>query len=145
MAKRKNARKGTYRRRRIGAPRGNMIMDAVTVIGGAVLGGVVKRFIPGSETVKSAVITAAGVFTPQLIKGPLGAKLGAGMAAYGGVSLVKELVDKDGKFIAGVADTLSIPMRVGEIQDNLSVIAGENSVMAGDPLSVLAGYEEEGM
>lgn len=144
MAKRKKARKGT-RRRRIGAPRGNMIMDAVTVIGGAVLGGVVKRFIPGSETVKSAVITAAGVFTPQLIKGPLGAKLGAGMAAYGGVSLVKELVDKEGKFIAGVADTLSIPMRVGEIQDNLSVIAGENSVMAGDPLSVLAGYEEEGM
>jgi hypothetical protein len=141
MAKRKKARKST-RRRRIGAPRGNMIMDAVTVIGGAALGGVVKRFIPGNETVKSAVITVAGIFTPQLVKGPLGAKLGAGMTAYGGVSLVRELVDKEGKFIAGVADTLSIPMKVGEIDDNLSVIAGDNSVMAGDPLSVIAGYEE---
>ena len=141
MAKRKKGRKAS-RRRRIGAARGNMLGDALAVIGGAVLGGVVKRFIPGSETVKSAVITAAGVFTPTLIKGPLGMKLGAGMTAYGGVSLVRELVDKEGKFIAGVADTLSIPMKVGEIDDNLSVIAGDNSVMAGDPLSVIAGYEE---
>ena len=142
MAKRKKGRKAS-RRRRIGAAGGNMFADALTVIGGAVLGGVVKRFVPGSETVKSAVITAAGVFTPSLIKGPLGMKLGAGMTAYGGISLVKELVDKDGKFIAGVADTLSIPMKVGEISDNLSVIAGDKSVMAGDPLSVLAGLELE--
>ena len=145
MARRKKARKSYRRGRRVGAVRGNMIMDAVTVVGGAVLGGVVKRFIPGSETVKSAVITAVGVFTPNLVKGPLGAKLGAGMVAYGGVSLVKELADPSGKFIAGVADTLSIPMKVGEINDNLSVIAGANSVMAGDPLSVLAGYEEDGL
>lgn len=145
MARRKKHARKSHRRGRMGAVRGNILMDAVTVVGGAVLGGVVKRFIPGTETVKSAVITAAGIFTPQLIKGPAGAKLGAGMVAYGGVSLVKELADKEGRFIAGVADTLSIPMKVGEIQDNLSVIAGGDSVLAGDPLSVLAGYEESGL
>jgi hypothetical protein len=36
-------------------------------------------------------------------------------------------------------------MKVGQIEDNLSVIAGNNSVMAGngDGLSVMAGYDEE--
>lgn len=144
MAKRKKSRKVSRRRSRMGAVRGGIFGDALPVIGGAVLGGVVKKFIPGTnETIKNAVLVAAGLFTPQLVKGNMGAKLGAGMLAYGGVGLVKALVDPAGKFIGAMDDTLSIPMRVGEIEDNLSVIAGSPNVMAGDPLSVLAGYDED--
>jgi hypothetical protein len=146
MAKRRKKARRVYRRRRIGAIRGGGIGDALTIIAGAALGGVAKRFIPGNETIKNGAVTALGVFFPQLVKGNMGAKLGAGMVAYGGVSLVKQFVDPSGNFIAGMQDSLSIPMRVGEIQDNLSVIAGNNSVMAGngsDSLSVLAGYDEE--
>ena len=146
MARRKKhaARKHSRRRKYgMGAVRGAGIGDALTVIGGAVLGGVVKKFVPGNDTVKNAVVTAAGLFTPALVKGPMGAKLGAGMVAYGGVGLVSALVDPAGKFIGAISDTLSIPMKVGEVTDNLSVIAGSPSVMAGDPLSVIAGYDEE--
>jgi hypothetical protein len=40
-------------------------------------------------------------------------------------------------------DTMTFPVTVGEIPDNISVIAGDDSVMAGDDLSVLAGMEED--
>lgn len=137
MAKRKRSRK-TSRRRRIGAVRGGMLGEALGVVGGAVLGGVAKKFIPGSELVKSAAVTAVGLFAGKFI----GKGLATGMVAYGGVSLVKELVDKDGKFIAGIEDSISVPMPVAGIEDNLSVISG--GVMAGDPLSVISGsYDEE--
>jgi len=145
MAKRRKASRKAPRRRRIGAVKGGMIGDALTVIAGAAIGGVAKKFIPGNETVKNGAVTALGLFFPGIVKGAIGQKLGAGMVAYGGVSLVKQFVDPSGAFIAGMADTLSIPMKVGQIQDNLSVISGSNSVMAGtsDPLSVMAGYDEE--
>ena len=145
MAKRRKAARRSPRRRRIGAVKGGMLGDALTVIAGAALGGVAKKFIPGNELVKNGAVTAIGLFFPSIVKGGMGQKLGAGMVAYGGVSLVKQFVDPSGAFIAGMADTLSIPMKVGQIDDNLSVIAGSNSVMAGtgDSLSVLAGYDDE--
>ena len=147
MARRRKKARRVYRRRRsIGAIKGGGLGDALTIIAGAALGGVAKRFIPGNETIKNGAVTALGIFFPNIVKGNMGAKLGAGMVAYGGVSLVKQFVDPSGNFIAGMQDSLSIPMRVGEIEDNLSVIAGNNSVMAGtgDSLSVLAGYDDEG-
>ena len=143
MARRKKSRKMPKRRGRVGAARGGMFNDALGIIAGAALAGVVKKFVPGTEIVKNGVVVAAGLFTPKFLKGRMGANLGAGMIAYGGVSLVKGLVDPSGKFIAGMDDTLSIPVKVGQMDDTLSVIAGSNSVMAGDPLSVLAGYDEE--
>lgn len=147
MARRRKKARRVYRRRRsMGAIKGGGLGDALTIIAGAALGGVAKRFIPGNETIKNGAVTALGIFFPNIVKGNMGAKLGAGMVAYGGVSLVKQFVDPSGNFIAGMQDSLSIPMRVGEIDDNLSVIAGNNSVMAGtgDSLSVLAGYDDEG-
>jgi hypothetical protein len=103
----------------------------------------VKKFVPGTDAIKNGAVIAAGLFTPRLLKGKMGANLGAGMIAYGGVSLVKGLIDPTGKFIAGMDDTLSIPVTVGQTDDNLSVIAGSPAVMAGDALSVLAGYDEQ--
>lgn len=146
MARRKKSRKMPRRRSRVGAVKGGAINDALGLIAGAALAGVVKKLIPGektSETIKNAVVIGAGLFTPRLLKGRMGANLGAGMIAYGGVGLVKGLVDPSGKFIAGMEDTLSIPVKVGQSDDNLSVIAGAPAVMAGDALSVLAGYDEE--
>jgi hypothetical protein len=40
-------------------------------------------------------------------------------------------------------DTMTFPVTVGEVPDNISVIAGDDTVLAGDDLSVLAGYGEE--
>ena len=143
MARRKKSRKMPRRRSRVGAVKGGAINDALGLIAGAALAGVVKKFVPGTDLVKNGAVLAAGLFTPRLLKGKMGANLGAGMIAYGGVSLVKGLVDPSGKFIAGTDDTLSIPVQVGQSDDNLSVIAGAPAVMAGDALSVLAGYDEE--
>jgi hypothetical protein len=120
-----------------------MIQDALGIVAGAALAGVVKKFVPGTDAIKNGAVIAAGLFTPRLLKGKMGANLGAGMIAYGGVSLVKGLIDPTGKFIAGMDDTLSIPVTVGQTDDNLSVIAGAPAVMAGDALSVLAGYDEQ--
>jgi len=143
MARRKKARKAPRRRSRMGAVKGGMIQDALGIVAGAALAGVVKKFVPGTDAIKNGAVIAAGLFTPRLLKGKMGANLGAGMIAYGGVSLVKGLIDPTGKFIAGMDDTLSIPVTVGQTDDNLSVIAGSPAVMAGDALSVLAGYDEQ--
>lgn len=143
MAKKKRSRK-VSRRRSVGAiAKRGALMDALTIIAGATLGGVVKKFVPGTDTVKNGAVVAAGFFLPKLMKGSTGANLGAGMVAYGGVSLVKGLVDPSGKFIGAMDDQLSIPVTVGQSDDNLSVIAGDNSVIAGDSLSVMAGYGED--
>jgi hypothetical protein len=63
------------------------------------------------------------------------------MIAAGGAGLVGNIVPALGQ----ADDVMEFPVTVGEIPDNLSVIAGEDSVMAGDNLSVLAGYDEDDM
>jgi hypothetical protein len=120
-----------------------MLGDAVTLIAGAALGGVAKNYLPGNETIKNAAVTGIGLFLPSFVKAGWAKGVAAGMVAYGGVSLVKQFADPSGKFIAGIdGDQMTVPMRVGEIEDNLSVISG--GVMAGDQLSVLSGvYDEE--
>jgi hypothetical protein len=47
--------------------------------------------------------------------------------------------------LGAMDDTMTFPVTVGEIPDNISVIAGDDTVMAGDDLSVLAGMEEDEM
>lgn len=140
MARRK--RKSTRRRsgRRMGSPAG-MLQSAIGIIAGAVVGKLVaKRLLPAvDERIKNAgvVVLGAAVF-PRLIKGDLGKSIGAGMIAAGGSGLV-------GSFIPGIGamdDTMEFPMTVGEVPDNISVIAGDE-VLAGDDLSVLAGIEDD--
>ena len=142
MAKRK--RKSTRRRRsgrRMGEP-GSMIQSAIGIIAGAVVGKLVaKRLLPAvDERIKNAgvVVLGAAVF-PRLIKGDLGKSIGAGMIAAGGSGLVGSFIPA----IGAMDDTMEFPMTVGEVPDNLSVIAGNDTVLAGDDLSVLAGIDED--
>lgn len=142
MAKRK--RKTTRRRRsgrRMGSPAG-MIQSALGIVAGAVVGKLVAtKLLPAvDQRIKNAgvLVLGAAVF-PRLIKGDLGKAIGAGMIAVGGQGLVGSFIPA----IGAMDDTMEFPVTVGEIPDNLSVIAGDNTVLAGDDLSVLAGFDEE--
>ena len=143
MAKRRKKSTGRRRRsgRRMGAP-GGMIQSALGVIAGAVVGKlVVSKFLPNmDDKIKNAgvLVLGAAVF-PRLIKGDLGKAIGAGMVAVGGQGLVASFIPA----IGAMNDVMEFPVTVGEVPDNLSVIAGDD-VMAGDDLSVLAGIEEDG-
>jgi hypothetical protein len=74
------------------------------------------------------------------VKGPIGASVGAGMVAMGGLALVQST-----GAIAGIDDMIPATFMAG---DDLSVIAGDLSVISGDysqdNLSVIAGdYSDE--
>jgi len=139
-------RKKTSRRRRggrrMGAPAG-MLQSALGIVAGAVVGRfVAKKLLPNiDERIKNAgVLVLGSMVFPRLIKGDLGKAVGAGMIGAGGIGLV-------GSFIPGIGqmdDTMTFPMTVGEIADNMSVIAGDDqAVLAGDDLTVLAGIDED--
>lgn len=143
MARRK-AKKKSYRRRSrsMGAMGGGKLMDAVAVIGGAAAGSLLaqKLFPTMDEKLKNVAIAGLGIYlVPKLIKGSTGAALGYGMVAAGGVGLLKNF-----GVISGVEDTLEIPVSVTGIDDNISVISGDDNVMTGDDLAVMSGDEEEG-
>lgn len=143
MAKRRkktSRRKGS--RRRMGAMGGANIQAALGIIAGAVAGRLVaKKLLPNvDERIKNAgvVVLGAAVF-PRLIKGELGKAIGNGMIAAGGAGLVGSFVPA----LGAMDDMIEFPVTVGEVPDNLSVIAGGDQVMAGDDLSVLAGMDTE--
>jgi hypothetical protein len=143
MARRK-AKKKSYRRRsrRMGAMGGGKLMDAVAVIGGAAAASLLaqKLFPTMDEKLKNVAIAGLGIYlVPKLIKGSTGAALGYGMVAAGGVGLLKNF-----GVINGVEDTLEIPVSVSGMDDNISVISGDDNVMTGDDLAVMSGDEEEG-
>jgi hypothetical protein len=146
MAKRKKSRKTSRRRRRIGAiGGGGMITQALGIIGGAIAGNLVQNKLLANvtavpEAAKSAGVVALGVFFPKIVKGELGKALGNGMIAAGGVQLAKSVLPAG---MIGATDSIEFPVMVGEVPDNLSVIAGSDDVMAGDDLSVLAGMEDD--
>lgn len=142
MAKRK--RKTSRRRssrRRMGAVGKANIQATLGIIAGAVAGRLVaKKLLPNvDERIKNAgvVVLGAAVF-PRLIKGELGKAIGNGMVAAGGAGLVGSFVPALGQ----ADDMIEFPVTVGEVPDNLSVIAGDE-VMAGDDLSVMAGMDED--
>ena len=142
MARRKKrVTKRKTSRRRIGAVGKGNIMDLVAVVGGAVIGRyVAKKVLPNlDEKIKNAAVIGVGLFLPKFIKSSTGKALGTGMVAAGGLGLV-------GGFLPAIAgsdeDTIDFPMEIGEVEDGISVIAGDD-VMAGDDLQVLAGMEDE--
>jgi len=143
MAKRRkktSRRKGS--RRRMGAIGGANIQAALGIIAGAVAGRLVaKKLLPNvDERIKNAgvVVLGAAVF-PRLIKGELGKAIGNGMIAAGGAGLVGSFIPA----LGAMDDTMMFPVTVGEVPDNLSVIAGDDQVLAGDDLSVMAGMDTE--
>ena len=138
--RRKSTRKRTTRRRRMGAVGKANITAALGIVAGAVIGKKVAGFIPvGDERIKNAAVLAIGVAFPMILKGDMGKAIGNGMIAAGGAGLVGQLVPA----LGAMDDTMTFPVTVGEVPDNISVIAGDDDVMAGDDLSVLAGYSED--
>jgi len=137
-------RKSTRRRRssrRMGAVGKAAIGSTLGIVAGAVIGKKVAQLIPiQDDRIKNAVVLAAGLFFPRLLKGDMGKAIGNGMIAAGGSGLIGQLVPA-----LGNVDTMEFPMSVGEIPDNISVIAGSDDVMAGDEISVIAGdmYDDE--
>lgn len=140
MARRKkHSRKRKHSRRRMGAVGKANIGTALGIIAGAVIGKKVAGMIPvADDRIKHAAVTAVGIFLPTLWKGDMGKALGNGMIAVGGASLIADFVPA-----LGAVDTMEFPVAVGAADHNISVIAGDDSVMAGDNLSVIAGYEED--
>jgi hypothetical protein len=81
---------------------GGSLMGTAYVIGGALIAQVVTKAVSSamasssmSATTKGlingAVPIVAGIYTPKFIKGDVGAKLGAGMIAVGGLKLVQSV------------------------------------------------------
>jgi len=103
MARRKHHAKKRHhtKRRRHSALHGigGSVASAAYIAGGAVLAQVlVQKFVAPMTTgqtsttqglINGAVPVALGILTPKFIKGDIGAKLGAGMIAVGGLNLVK--------------------------------------------------------
>jgi len=143
MARKRSKKKSTTRRkRRVGAVGGLNLGSALGIIGGAVMGRyVAKKLLPNvDEKIKNAGVVALGLFLPKFLKSDMGKALGNGMIAAGGVGLVGGFLPA----IAGDEDMIEFPMTVGEVEDGISVIAGDDSVMAGDDdLSVLAGLDDD--
>ena len=142
MARRRKSTKRRTSRRRMGAVGKANFQAALGIIAGAVIGKKVAGFIPvGDERIKNAAVLGSGLAFPMILKGELGKAIGNGMIAAGGAGLVGGLIPALGQ----MDDTMTFPVTVGEIPDNISVIAGSDDVMAGDDLSVLAGMEEDEM
>jgi hypothetical protein len=140
MARRRKSTRRRSSRRRMGAVGKANITAALGIIAGAVIGKKVAGFIPvGDERIKNAAVLGIGLAFPMILKGDLGKSIGNGMIAAGGAGLVGNLVPALGQ----MDDTMTFPVTVGEVPDNISVIAGDDSVMAGDDVSVLAGFDEE--
>jgi hypothetical protein len=140
MARRKKSSRRRSSRRRMGAVGKANITAALSIVAGAVIGKKVAQMIPfGNDTVKNAAVAAIGVVFPNIVKGDIGKGLGNGMIAAGGAGLIGNLVPA----LGAMDDTMTFPVTVGEVPDNISVISGADDVMAGDNLSVLAGMSEE--
>ena len=140
MARRRKSTKRRSRRRMGAIGKKANIAAALGIIAGAVIGKKVAGFIPvGDERIKNAAVVGIGLAFPMILKGDMGKAIGNGMIAAGGAGLVGQLVQGLGQ----MDDTMTFPVTVGEVPDNISVIAGDDTVLAGDDLSVLAGYDED--
>jgi hypothetical protein len=126
----------------MGAVPKNAIMTILGITAGAVVGRMVaKKALPNvDEKIKNAgVIVLGAMVMPKVMKSDLGRAIGNGMIAAGGVGLAGSFLPA----IAGTDDMIEFPVSVGEVEDNLSVIAGDYGVMAGDSLEVIAGDDED--
>ncbi len=146
MARRKkrSTRKKSYSRRSKMGAMGGGIMNALGLVAGAAAGRIVAtKLLPNMDSkIKNAGVIALGALVfPKLIKGGLGSSIGAGMVAAGGLGVLQDF-----NVIGAIEDTLSIPLTVGEVPEDISLIAGDDDVLSGygeDDLSVLAGMEED--
>jgi hypothetical protein len=70
---------------------GSQVTNAVYTIAGAVAAGAVAKFLPSTmnDKLKAAVPVVVGIMLPKYLKGNIGAGIGAGMVAAGGLKLVQ--------------------------------------------------------
>jgi hypothetical protein len=142
----KDSKKHTPKRRRkmSGGVQG-MLMQAVGLVGGAVAARILtnsSKILPQIDSkIKDVAAIGLGLYLPKLVKGPIGASVGAGMIAMGGLALLQST-----GAIGAIDDMIPATFMAG---DDLSVIAGNDlSVISGDysqdNLSVIAGdYDSE--
>jgi hypothetical protein len=148
MTKRKHHSKKkhhTKRRRKMSGGMQGVLTQAVGLVGGAVAARILtnsSKILPQLDSkIKDAAVIGLGLYFPKLVKGPIGASVGAGMVAMGGLALVQST-----GAVGAIDDMIPATFMAG---DDLSVIAGSDlSVIAGDysqdNLSVIAGeYDSE--
>ena len=138
MARRRKSRKVSRRRRsRVGAIGKGFIMDAAGLVAGAAAGRILTssgKILPNLDAkLKSAAVVAIGAFFPKLVKGALGKSIGDGMVAAGGLGLLQAT-----NILGAIDSAMQIPVSV-MAGDDLSVVAGYTP----DNLSVVAGMDEE--
>jgi len=148
MTKRKHHSKKkhhTKRRRKMSGGIQGVLTQAVGLVGGAVAARILtnsSKILPQLDAkIKDVAVIGLGLYFPKLVKGPIGASVGAGMVAMGGLALVQST-----GAVGAIDDMIPATFMAG---DDLSVIAGSDlSVISGDysqdNLSVIAGdYSDE--
>lgn len=125
------------RSRKMGAIGKSFIMDAAGLVAGAAIARVLTssgKILPNIDAkVKSAAVVVIGAFFPKLVKGAIGKSIGDGMVAAGGLGLLQST-----GVLGQIDQSMEIPVSV-MAGDDLSVIAGYGQ----DNLSVIAGMDEE--
>jgi hypothetical protein len=121
----------------MGAIGKSFIMDAAGLVAGAAAARVLTssgKILPNLDAkIKSAAVVAIGAFFPKFVKGSLGKSIGDGMVAAGGLGLLQST-----NILGAIDNAMEIPVSV-MAGDDLSVIAGYTP----DNLSVIAGMDEE--
>lgn len=139
MARRKKRSAPSRRRksRRMGAIGKSFIMDAAGLVAGAAAARILTssgKILPNLDAkIKSAGVIALGAFLPKFVKGSFGKSIGDGMIAAGGIGLLQAT-----NVLGAIDQAMEIPVSV-MAGDDLSVIAGYGQ----DNLSVIAGMDEE--
>jgi len=139
MARRKKAKKASYRRRRMSGigKVGSTASSALYVIAGAAVAGYVGKMLPASmnDKIKAAVPVAVGIALPRFVKSSVGQGLGAGMVAVGGLKLIQSFGVLNG---IGYADSsYSVPM-VGATYNRAGLVDPSQYVTP-----AIAGLDEE--
>ena len=112
-----------------------MLISKETLIGAASLGAgaiaakvVQKKVVPmvlptASEQLKNLITLGVGIFTPQIVKGPIGTGLGAGMIAASVAGLVDPYLQRVG--VTGVGEVL-----MGEVPTEGSPLMGATDIFS---------------
>jgi hypothetical protein len=121
----------------MGAIGKSFLMDAAGLVAGAAAARVFTssgKILPNLDPkLKSAGVIALGAFFPKFLKGSFGKAIGDGMVAAGGLGLLQST-----GVLGAIDNAMEIPVSV-MAGDDLSVIAGYGE----DNLSVIAGMDEE--
>jgi hypothetical protein len=121
----------------MGAMGKSFVMDAAGLIIGSAAARVLTsspKILPNLDPkIKSVGVLVLGAFFPKLLKGGLGKSIGDGMIAAGGLGLLQAT-----NVLGAIDNAMEIPVSV-MAGDDLSVMAGYSP----DNLSVIAGMEEE--